>query len=77
MQIKCRAKRSPNCYEGRECVSVYGGYDSMDDDGTFDGETVICDACYIAIGQPALPVEEVTSRQQVIDHVNRALEEDR
>lgn len=70
MQIKCRAKRSSSCYDGRECEPVYGE-DSMADDGTFDGESVICDACYIAGGQPSLPYP--APREDVLAHVDREM----
>lgn len=70
MILKCRAKLSDSCYDGRECVHIYGE-DSMEDDGTFDGESVVCDACYIKGGQPAIRFP--ASRQQVVEHVDREL----
>ncbi len=45
--IRCRARKSTDCYDGRECEPIYGE-DSMAGDCTYDGETVVCDACYIA-----------------------------
>jgi hypothetical protein len=53
MRIRCRARIADDCYHDRECVEVYGD-DSMSGDGTFDGESVVCDACYITGGQSAL-----------------------
>jgi hypothetical protein len=51
-EIKCRAKVSPSCYHGRSEAGIYP--DGADDDGTYNEEdgTVVCDPCYIAIGQP-------------------------
>lgn len=48
--IKCRSRESSVCYHGQPEERVYEN--TQAEDGTFDGETVICDACYIAIGQP-------------------------
>jgi len=70
MKLKCRAKQSPNCQDGMDCETIYGE-DSMADDGTYDGESVVCDACYIAGGQPALPYP--ATREAVIRHVNREM----
>ena len=52
----CRTKVSTGCYDGKSEVAVYGD-GGMEEDSTFDGRTVCCDACYIAIGQPSVPVE--------------------
>lgn len=70
MIIKCRAKLSPNCYDGHECEPIYGE-DAMTDDGTFDGESVVCDPCYLSGGQPSVPYP--ASREVVINHINREL----
>lgn len=50
--IRCRAKVSASCYDGRNAAGIYP--DGADDDGTYREEdgTVVCDPCYIAIGQP-------------------------
>lgn len=48
--VNCRSRVSSHCYHGRPESAVYE--DGQDEDGTWDGSTVICDACYIAIGQP-------------------------
>lgn len=54
MEIRCRAKISPECYDGKD--EFDGIYDpdgpGMSEDGTWNGKTVVCDACYIAIGTP-------------------------
>lgn len=55
-KIHCRTKASTGCYDGKSEVAVYGD-GGMEEDSTFDGRTVCCDACYIAIGQPSVPVE--------------------
>ena len=62
--IRCRSQKSPNCYgverdedhPARTVTSIYGPDGSMAEDGTWDGETIVCDACYIAIGQPSVDV---------------------
>ena len=51
--ICCRAKKSPDCYDGKPVLAVYEA--SMDEDATWDGESVVCDSCYIALGQPSVP----------------------
>jgi hypothetical protein len=33
-------------------AGIYDSDEGMADDGTWDGETVVCDSCYIALGQP-------------------------
>lgn len=52
--IVCRSRKSPDCYHGR--LTMESGMDpegpGMRDDGTWDGESVVCDACYIAEGMP-------------------------
>lgn len=70
--IVCRAKISKSCADGRDAGPVYGKA-GMEEDGTFDGRSVVCDACYIAGGQPSLPIEQVTSREAIVDHVNREM----
>lgn len=70
--IKCRAQISPACYHGRYERAVYGDLD-MGEDGSFDGSTVICDACYLALGQPSVPVG--AGRQAALEHMDAALAE--
>lgn len=38
--------------DGLDTERVYGPDEGMDADSTFDGQTVVCDACYIALGTP-------------------------
>lgn len=76
--IVCRARQSKSCYHGRAIAGVYP--DGMEDDGTWNGESVVCDPCYIKGGQPALPVVderrppyEIVTREQVVEHVDREM----
>jgi hypothetical protein len=69
--IKCRAKVSKHCYDGKLEAGIYP--DGMSDDGTWDGETVVCDPCYIAGGQPSLYAGDRPTRQEVVDHVNGSM----
>ena len=48
--IRCRAKVAADCYDGKAAHLIYD--EGQEDDGTWDGQTVVCDACYIALGQP-------------------------
>lgn len=51
--IRCRAKVSPHCYEGKPSARIYGEDEpGMAGDGTYDGETVVCDSCYLNLGGP-------------------------
>jgi len=52
-RIVCRVKKSRACYDGRLSLPVYGA-EGMAEDGTYDGESVICDSCYIAVGMPVV-----------------------
>jgi len=45
--IRCRARLTDDCYDGRAVATVYP--DGIDDDYTWNGETVVCDACYIGL----------------------------
>ena len=54
--LRCRSRKAVDCYDGQPEERFYGEM-GMDTDGTWDGETVVCDACYIAIGQPAVPFD--------------------
>ena len=53
-RIVCRVKKSPRCYHGRPSFPVYDKEEGMAGDGTYDGRSVICDACYIGIGMPVV-----------------------
>lgn len=51
--LKCRARVHADCYHGRDDQDIY--YDeSWRTDGTYlrDSDSVVCDACYIALGTP-------------------------
>lgn len=47
MTIRCRAKVSESCQDGRPVGDVYE--DGMSDDSTWDGSSVVCDFCYIIV----------------------------
>ena len=51
--IRCRV-RGETCEHGRPSIEVYDS-GTIAGDGTFDGETVVCDACYTALGCPTEP----------------------
>jgi len=53
-KVHCRSGASKDCYDGLSESAIYE--DGMADDGTFDGQTVCCDACYIAVGMPSVPI---------------------
>lgn len=48
-KIVCRARVSDACYDGQPTTKQFGEDDPMDDDGTFDGSSIVCDACYVAL----------------------------
>lgn len=52
--INCRVKKAQACAHGKPTTetAMDPEGDGMAEDGTWDGESVICDACYIAIGMP-------------------------
>lgn len=47
MQINCRARTSPKCLHGVDEKVVYE--DGQIEDGTWDGDSVVCDACYVGL----------------------------
>ena len=53
-RINCRARKSPSCEHGKPtgASGMDSDGDGMCEDGTWDGETVLCTACYIATGMP-------------------------
>ena len=57
--IRCRARVSARCFDGQPSRKQFGeGYDEnvadppLSEDGTFDGETIVCDPCYVQLGAP-------------------------
>ncbi len=54
--INCRRQVSDECKHGAPIAD--SGMDpegaGMSEDGTWDGESVVCDVCYITIGMPTL-----------------------
>jgi len=49
--IVCRAKVSPECYDGDPTERQFGEDLPMREDGTYDwmGNTIVCDPCYIML----------------------------
>lgn len=50
--IRCRARLDNQCYDGSSMSRQMPGEDSpvqMSEDGTFDGESIVCDACYLQL----------------------------
>ena len=48
--IRCRAQVVIACLDGQPTSRQFFGDDlPMDEDGTFDGETLVCDPCYVAL----------------------------
>jgi hypothetical protein len=57
--IVCRARVSRACLHGQPSRKQFGaGYmegvpdPPLSEDGTFDGESICCDPCYLALGGP-------------------------
>lgn len=68
LTINCRAKISHICDHGKPTKD--GGYhtdNDYTDDGTYNGESIICDSCYIKLGQPSVPVSQAHRRAEVLD----------
>lgn len=53
-RINCRARKSPKCYHGKPTIKsdMDPDGDGMREDGTWDGESIVCSTCYIATGMP-------------------------
>ena len=49
--IRCRARVSKECYNGRDEAEVYDSK-NQSEDGTWNGRSVVCDPCYIRLGTP-------------------------
>lgn len=47
--IVCRARVSEDCYQGRPTSVQFGKDLPLDEDGTFDGRSIVCDACYVTL----------------------------
>lgn len=63
MIVHCRARVSVDCENGEE------PYYDQEEDGTWNGESVICDPCYIKL-MPYTP-----SGRALLDEIDEALEE--
>lgn len=49
--IKCRARVTDTCLHDRSSRLQFGEDAPLDEDGTFDGSTIVCDACYMRLCQ--------------------------
>jgi len=47
--IICRARISQACQHDWASEDAYGEDEQMRDDGTWDGETVVCTPCYVVL----------------------------
>jgi hypothetical protein len=76
--IRCRARLADvDCYDGSPTSRQFGEEDGdlpMSYDGTYDGSTIVCDACYIAL-MPFTPSQQGLHGEltAAIDHYERML----
>lgn len=61
--IKCRAKVDKHCLDGSK---EWAGKE-MDGDGTWDGDSIVCDYCYVTL-MPYSP-----SRRLLTDEIDNAI----
>lgn len=47
--IVCRARVSERCLQGKPMSTMVGEPGSMAEDGTYDGSSIVCDSCYVAL----------------------------
>ena len=47
--IKCRAKVSHECLDGKPTELQFGEDGPLGLDGTYDGESIVCDCCYVEL----------------------------
>jgi len=47
--ISCRARVASSCLDGQPTRKQFGDNLPMAEDGTYDGASIVCDACYIAL----------------------------
>jgi hypothetical protein len=59
-RLSCRAKESEFCHDGRSSAAFLGEH-LMAGDETFDGETVVCDACKVGEVGPSFEEEGLDS----------------
>jgi hypothetical protein len=52
-RIVCRSRKASACYHDRDSGPVYGD-EGMAGDSTYDGQSVVCEACYIAMAMPVV-----------------------
>jgi hypothetical protein len=70
--IKCRARISARCLDGQPTRKQFGEDLPMGEDGTYDGQTIVCDACYVAL-VPLTPSGQGLNRE-LSDAIRRARE---
>jgi hypothetical protein len=47
--IVCRARISRDCLHDKPARLQFGKDMPLAEDGTYDGESIVCDACYVAL----------------------------
>lgn len=48
-RIRCRAQISERCLDGHPTRMQFGDDLPMAEDGTYDGQSIVCDACYVQL----------------------------
>jgi hypothetical protein len=48
-KMVCRARIAGSCLDGRQMSEELGYEGTMADDGTYDGESIVCDPCYLVL----------------------------
>jgi hypothetical protein len=78
-RIRCRAKVTGECYDGDPTAKQFFGQDlPMSEDGTFDGTSIVCDACYVYL-MPRTPSGRALHHElpAAIEAIHRRQERDR
>lgn len=70
-QIVCRARVSADCYHGKPTRTQFNADLPLAEDGTYDGGSIVCDACYVRL-MPLTP-----SGRGLNSELNVAIEEAR
>lgn len=66
--IKCRARITDRCLDGEPTKRQFGDDLPMSEDGLFDGETIVCDACYVKL------IPMTPSGQGLIEELDEAIQ---
>lgn len=48
-RVVCRAQTHSRCLDGQPTRHAFGEDLPLAEDGTFDGESIVCDPCYIGL----------------------------